>query len=662
MGRPRAQQPAPPAAGADGTAPQAEGAAQQPVFRSGIDSVVVDVTVLDKQGNPVTDLKPSDFEVRESGKLQSINTFKFVQTDDGLDDPHAARDILSLNDQQQETARLDNRLYVIFLDDYHVRRENSMRVRTQLAEFLRQLSPHDLVAVTTPLTTVAGLTFSRNAEATSGMVRGFVGRKYEYTPMNAIEARYQFLPAEQQEQMRNNMVITALSNLCSYLGTVRDGRKTILYVSEGMSGSLPPGVRTHGAPSQPAGTPQGPFQDSRNFFDNSSLLLDLQTKIFKAATRNNVAIYTIDPRGLANFEYGVDEDVNAATDRRILQESTDLLRVIAEDTDGRAIIGRNDPLPQLKQMVRDSSAYYLLGYTSSLAPRDGKFHEIEVKVKRRDVDVRARKGYWAYSAEEIAEATRPSTPGPSADVSAALDDLAASTGAAHGHGRAVSVWMGARRGPAEEALVTFAWQALAPQSDNPLDTVDHVSIVADSASGQELFKGDVAHQDATGPAEGVVSFKAPPGAVRVEITPRNAKGLRLDADESSIEVPDFTATGPQLTTPFVFHGRTAYDLQQIRAAASPVPAVQPVFSRSERLLIRFEAYGPGGTTPTLAMRLLNQHGDSIATLPAPKQAAPSTFESELGLGSFPPGDYLVEIAATANDETAKQLVAIRVTG
>ena len=62
----------------------------------------------------------------------------------------------------------------------------------------------------------------------------------------------------------------------------------------------------------------------------------------------------------------------------------DSLRVLADQTDGRAIVNRNDPLPELQQMMRELSAYYLLGYTSTVAPRDGKFHQIQVRVKRHE--------------------------------------------------------------------------------------------------------------------------------------------------------------------------------------------------------------------------------------------------------------------------------------
>jgi hypothetical protein len=92
-----------------------------------------------------------------------------------------------------------------------------------------------------------------------------------------------------------------------------------------------------------------------------------------------------------------------------------------------------------------------------------------------------------------------------------------------------------------------------------------------------------------------------------------------------------------------------------------LPTPRRTFSRLERLLIRFGAYGPGGVAPTVSLRLLNQAGDSIAAMPPPASTA-AGFESEFGLSAFPPGDYLVEISAEVNGESAKKLVAIRVTG
>jgi VWFA-related protein len=246
-----------------------------PVFRGGIDAVSVDVIVTDKQGRPVTDLTAADFEVREAGDLQTVTTFRLVETGDGTG-AAAAREILSLDQERTEAARLENRLFVVFLDDYHVRRGNSMRSRQQLADFLRSLSRNDLVAIATPLSGVAGMTFSRNHDLTSNVVMGFEGRKYDYTPKHPIEYRYQTLPVEQQEQMRNSLTITALQSLSEYLGTLREGRKTIIYVSEGMSGSVPSGVRVTGSwqGSAPLGRPENSRTQSMDFFENAGLLVD----------------------------------------------------------------------------------------------------------------------------------------------------------------------------------------------------------------------------------------------------------------------------------------------------------------------------------------------------------------------------------------------------
>ena len=59
----------------------------------------------------------------------------------------------------------------------------------------------------------------------------------------------------------------------------------------------------------------------------------------------------------------------------------------------------------MKQIVSDSSVYYLLGYSSTLPASDGKFHPIDVRVKRSGVELRHRRGYWAPTAEEAAHAT-----------------------------------------------------------------------------------------------------------------------------------------------------------------------------------------------------------------------------------------------------------------
>jgi VWFA-related protein len=627
---------------------------QKPVtFRTRIDSVSVDVTVTDKQGRPVTDLTPADFEIRESGKPQTIDTFKLVSSDI-VENATPLREITSFSDQAREVADDRNRIFIVFLDDYHVRLSNSMRVREILARFISNLSPRDLVAVLYPLTPVSAATFSRNHDGTARAIMNFWGRKYDYSPKNAYEDRYQGMPPEAQERMRNDLTLFGLEQACIFLGTLREGRKQLLLISEGLSGTLPAGTNIKGSIIQPSPTSQ-----QQSFFASTQLLTQMQN-VFAAAARANTSIYTLDPRGLATSEFDISDKVGFEQDRQVLQESMDSLRVLADQTDGRAIVNRNDPVPELQRMMRELTAYYLLGYTSTIAPRDGKFHPIQVRVKRPGLEVRSRKGYWAYTAEEVEKASAAPKAGPPREVARALEDMA--TIVEPGSRRSLSLWVGARRGPKEKAVVTFVWEAPATAVD-PADAVDRVTVTAHAISGEALLSNVVVARDAARVRPGgQVTFEAPAGAVQVRATAENARGHRLDTEELSYDVPDFTTPGPTLSGLMLYRARTAREIQDIRAAPDAPPTTSRQFSRTERLLLRFDAYGPAGTRPKVALRLLNRMGEGMADLPEPAAVRESAFESEVGLGGLPPGDYLIEITATSATDTLKKLIAIRITG
>src|SRR4030095_12891094 len=155
------------------------------------------------------------------------------------------------------------------------------------------------------------------------------------------------------------------------------------------------------------------------------------------------------------MEYGINEGVGQTQDRNHLNAALDTLRTLASNTDGRAIINRNDLATGMKQIIRDSRGYYLLGYNSTQAPTDGKFHEIKVRVTRRGVDVRARKGYWALTADEAARASAPPKPGAPPEVTAALNTIAEPE-----RGRPARFWTGTAKGDNGLTRLTFAWEAI----------------------------------------------------------------------------------------------------------------------------------------------------------------------------------------------------------
>ena len=635
---------------------------QTPVFRTQVDSISVDVTVIDKAGKPVTDLKQEDFEIRETGKLQSIDSFKFIQTPvqeaRGFDPPQ----ILSMSQMARETANPENRIWIIFLDDYHTRASNALFIRKELAKFVSNLTTHDLVALLYPLNTALAATFSRDHDGTAAAIMNFQGRKYNYAPVTQYEQYFVNQPPEVQEQIRNDLVIRSLQSACALLATLREGRKTLLYVSEGMFANLPAGVfvnSSFGGPRTPGTNVKSGQQQSYEFFRSS----DLQNRmrdIFQVAAHGNTAIYTLDPRGLAPSEFGAADAVGADADRQILTESIDSLRYIADETDGRAIVGKNNPIPDLQKMVEEVSAYYLLGYTSTLAARDGKFHEIQVKVNRKDVEVRARKGYWAYTEEEIRKAAEPPKPGPPAEVAEAMETLANNVEPTSK--RDVVLWLGATRGESERAKMTLVWEAPPGILSTGTDHIESISIVVTSGS-DVVFKGDVPRDPSALRPAGKISFDAPAGPIRVRVTTVSSRGQKLDTSDVTDMVPDFSNPGPTITSPQMFRGNTPYAIAQIKKADSPLPAATRMFVHAERILMRFDVYAPGAVPPQVSMRVLTRAGTPLTDLPAPVLLTGSTFEADISMATFtPPGDFILEITAAAGTEKTIKLVGIRVKG
>ena len=653
--------------------PPAEPAAQPPVFRAGINYVRVDVIVSDKNGNPVADLQVPDFEVSEDGKPQTIDTFKLVKLDGGTAESikEPPKEIRNDFDEEMEAARDDVRLFAIFLDDYHVRRGASMAVRGQLARFIEtQMGPSDMVGVMYPLEATGSVRMTRNHSAVSRGLQQFLGRKFEYDPKNQFEQNYAHYPTEIVEKIRNQVSLSALKALIIHMGSLKEGRKSLVLVSEGYTNIIPPQMRSADAQQPGLGNPAAgnPFAGQNDINEDRaawSAGLDMNSdlrEIYDTANRNNVAIYAVDPRGLPGFEFDINENIGFQTDSNYLSSTMDTLRTLAENTDGRAIVNRNDIAVGMKQITRDSSAYYLIGYNSAQAPTDGKFHEIKVKVKRPGVQVRSRKGYWALNREEVARATAPKKAAPPKPVELAI----ASAVIRPSRASVVRSWVGMSRGDNGKTRVTFVWEPLpkAP-GDRPREEPARVSLMAVAPDGSPSFRGKVpdvalaaagAAPASRGPSR--VTFDVAPGKIQLRISVEGSAAQVLDSEMREISVPDLTSAQAMLGTPSVLRARTAREFQQLRADGDAVPIAGREFSRIEHLLIRVPAYGPGGTTPVLSVHLLNRAGAAMNELNA--EPAPRTAEQQidLPLAALPPGEYVLEIKTGE----ATELVGFRVTG
>ncbi len=664
-----------PAAGAQAPQGQPQAPPSPPVFRAGINFVRVDVIVSDRSGIPVGDLKPEDFEIIEDGKPQSIETFKLVSLDGGLMESTKTppRQILTDADEESEAARDDVRLFAFFLDDYHVRLENSMVARDQLARFVQtQLGPTDMVGMMYPLDATASVRMTRNHDAIMRALQQFKGRKYDFTPKNEFEDKYAYYPTEMVEKIRNQVSMSAMKALILRMGGLKEGRKALILVSEGYNAMLPPQMRDQVAAIRGSGNPNtldpfagqnSPVEDRAQFIAGNDLEADLR-ELYATANRNNVAIYAVDPRGLSAGEFGIDQNISQQTDRQFLNNSLETLRTLAFNTDGRAIVNRNDLTMGMKQIVQDTSAYYLLGYNSTFTATDGKFHDIKVRVKRQGIQVRARKGYWAFTADDARRAEAPPKPEPPKAVSSALASIAAPS-----RSRLVRTWIGTERGAGGKTRITLVWEPIPRPPGERVregDVPARLSVTAVAPGGAPYYRGKSpeAAAPAGTPAGGTVTFEAAPGTLQLRLAVESASAETLDSEVREVAVPDLTAPDVLNATPEVFRARTVREFQLVKADPKATPTAAREFSRMERVFIRIPTYGTGAAAPAVTARLLNRAGQPMADLPVTPAADGdgTARDIDLALASLPQGEYIVEVTVTGGAGPVKELVGFRITG
>ncbi len=635
---------------------------QTPVFRSGINFVRVDAIVTDDDGNPILDLTEDDFRVFEDEVEQTIESFRLVEVT-GLPDPDLPppSSIRNEYDQEREAARPDSRIFVFFLDDYHVRDSNAIRMRAALVEFVEtQLRPTDLVGVMYPLTPITDMQLTRNHAQIVRALDGFEGVKYDYQPRNMYEHQYANFPTTTVEMIRNDVSLSALKGLAIHLGGLREGRKSVIVLTEGYTNYVPPQMRDMDAMGGGLFNPQRydplagetHIEETSQFFESSYMRTELMYTA-DLANKNNTSFYMVDPRGLATGEYDFsDVTIDMRTDYRMLRELQDTLRLLADETDGRAIVNRNDMLPGLAQIVSDQSVYYLLGYTSSSSPTDGEFHEIDVEVLRDDVRVRARSGYYALTALNAARVLAPPRPEPPRAVDTALASLAEPT-----RGRYVRTWVGARRGNNGRTRLTFVWEPIGGDRGRRQESASQVMLMAMSDSSA-YYRGEV-----PGVAAGQVpraSFEVDPGALELNIAIEDEYGDLLDRAIDELVAPDFTGPDVALSTPQVLRAQSTLELRRLLADADALPTASRFFRRNDQLLVRVEAYTPGGIAPQVRAQLLSREGTVMMELPVDAPEDDGPYQVLVQLSPFPRGDYLIELSAEAGDEAASELVAFRI--
>ena len=380
-------------------------AAPEVTFKVEVNYVEEDVRVVDRDGNFVRGLKQEDFQVLEDGKPQKVQTFGLV--DIPLKRPRTplflGPDALPIeSDVAVNKQVLDGRLYLIVLDDYHVAPLRTQNVRNIARRFiLEKLGPDDQAAVVVTSGLLrASQDFTQNRRMLLEAVDHFVGQKMPSSAVErnekmsrqldtknlptddngdpiTIDASNRFVEddAAQQRMHQARQSLNSLRSIAEWMSSIQGRRKAIVLVSEGVDYNLYD-IFTGGDPGQ--------FS-----FANFNFIQQETWDTISAASRSNVQIYPIDPRGLTamgqeNIEIsGLAADAYGLGPKALTQElstSQANLRQLAEETGGVAFVGRNDFNQAFDRIVQENSTYYVLGYYSTNERRDGKMRDITVRV------------------------------------------------------------------------------------------------------------------------------------------------------------------------------------------------------------------------------------------------------------------------------------------
>jgi VWFA-related protein len=397
----------PPATVDDGTAETEEG-----VFFETVDVNLVNVQVFvtDKKGNPISGLGVDDFEIYEDKRPVKISNFFAVEGRQPVVgsadtpppvDPSAPEKLEALAEDQQLHL-------VVYVDNFNIRPFNRNRVFTRLREFLsRKLQRGDRVMLVTydrtlhyrhPFTSSPDLIASAlfDLEKLTGHALGYDSEHREL--MREIEEAQGYnqvgFRVQQFAQSRYNDMTFALDALREVVDSLAglQGRKALLYVSDGL-------------PMTPA---EDLFHALQHKFQDASVLSRMRdydlsrkfTRLTDAANTNETTFYTIDAAGLRIGFSTTAESSRHGSTPGLWQVAESIqtnnlqspLLFMARRTGGTAIYNTNDIGNGLTRVATDLGTYYSLGYLPGHSG-DGRFHKIEVKVKRKGLRVRHRYGY-----------------------------------------------------------------------------------------------------------------------------------------------------------------------------------------------------------------------------------------------------------------------------
>jgi len=352
--------------------------------------VEVDAIVTDRAGQVIRDLTKDDFEIREQGQNRTVEVAALIDLEMP---PIGKRELRPEPDVRDNQGPFQGRVYVLVLDDLHTAALRSLGVRRAAHRFVEQyFGDEDLAAVVyTSGRGNAGQELTGSRSLLLAAVDRFMGQRLRSATLNKIDVYNQTRdfrdpnerlkdPEEAQRGFNARSSLDTLKGVADWLRNIHGRRKAVLYFSEGIDYDV-----------------HDPFNNA-----DASTILNSMRDAITAATQANVSFYSVDPRGLHAMgdeimELSAVQDTSLGLDSRGLADerrlSEDSLRVIADETVGRAAVSTNDFEKAFERIVEDNSSYYVLGFRPVHERPDGRFRKLEVRVKRPGAVVRARNGY-----------------------------------------------------------------------------------------------------------------------------------------------------------------------------------------------------------------------------------------------------------------------------
>src|SRR5687768_812349 len=656
--------------------------AQQPElprFRAGTNLVRVDAYV-SKDDVAVTDLKAEDFEVYEDDKLQTVEGFQLVTARAPI--PQTERiNPTNVRDMRQE-AQDSARVFTLFFDRLFVSLSGSYHARKPIIETIdRVIGPDDLIGVMTPDMSPGSITYSRRTSS----IENFVTETWHWgqrdrlsiaqtSQERILEECYagredtKDIYGELVGRLREQQTLDALEALVVHLEGLRPERKFVLVFTEGWPlyrqnerlsrvvdgppagdklGTDPRtgGLRRSGSPDPQTGLSTNEACDRlRTMLAYIDHDVDFR-QLLQRANRANVSFYPIDARGLIVFDTPIDWGVPPSVDAAWLRKRHDDLRMMADQTDGDAVLDTGNVSGAMQKLFADVGSYYLLSYYSTNQKLDGRFRRIRVEVRRDDLEVRARPGYLAPTeAEARAAGGAPTSASgknvPPPTVTRALDSLA----------------------PARGNLPVRVQAAGAPGTIRAVVELDPATLKRPEwLSGGTLKVTFEPERGVSAPAGAsqTVTLAIEPGqrsipidgteqplaagrySVRAELTPRNSR--------LPLQVTTF-ATVPADT---VQVGTAALALRRGPSTGlAYIPTADPRFRRTERLRIEVPVAGEGFTGTG---RLLTREGQplqvvvSVGARVDPK--GQHLAVAEAALAPLAAGEYVLEVSLAKDKKT-----------